>query len=104
MLMSNLTHPHLTTSPSSAPEEKWALVELVGYQQFAGKVSDEMIDGKPFIRLEVPATQVHHSFECKFEVGSIHCITPLSKTDALTLIKQREVGRFKKLFRFGGRK
>ncbi len=84
----------METRVDSSPEEKWALVELVGYQQFAGKVSDESISGKQYIRVEVPETKVHKVFDCKFGVESIHHITYITKEQAETIICQRERGRF----------
>lgn len=74
--------------------EKWALVELVGYQQFAGKVSDETISGKQYIRVEVHETKVHKSFDCKFGIESVHHITYITKEQAEAIIRQRERGRF----------
>lgn len=78
------------------PEEplRWALVELVGYQQFAGIISDETVDGKPYVKLEVPATKVHKAFDCKFGIESVHRITPIPQQQAEEIIKQRERGRF----------
>jgi hypothetical protein len=80
--------------PESSPDEKWALVELVGYQQFAGNVSDETINGKQYIRIEVPETKVHKAFDCKFGIQSVHRITYITKEQAETIIRQREMGRF----------
>ena len=78
------------------PEEplRWALVELVGYQQFAGIISDETVDGKQYVKLEVPATTVHKEFDCKFGIESLHRITPITQQQAAEIIKQRERGRF----------
>lgn len=73
---------------------RWALVELVGYQQFAGIVSDETVDGKLYIRLDVPATKVHKEFDCKFRIESVHRIISITQEQAEAIIKQRERGRF----------
>ena len=75
-------------------EEKWALVELVGYQLFAGEVSDQTVEGKQYIRVDVPETKVHKAFDCKFGIESIHHITYITKAQAETIIRQREMGRF----------
>lgn len=84
----------METRVDSSPEEKWALIELVGYQQFAGKVSDESINGKQYIRVEVPETKVHKAFDCKFGIESVHHITYITKEQAEIIIRQRERGRF----------
>ena len=78
----------------SLSDEKWALVELVGYQQFTGKVSDQSIEGKQYIRVEVTDTKVHKSFDCKFGIESVHHITYITKEQAEIIIRQRERGRF----------
>jgi len=83
-----------TEEPGSLMSEKWALVELVGYQQFAGKVSDQAVDGKQYIRVEVPETKVHKTFDCKFGIESVHHITYITKAQAEMIIHQREMGRF----------
>jgi hypothetical protein len=75
-------------------EEKWALVELVGFQQFAGKVSDQSLKGKQYIRVDVPETKVHKAFDCKFGIESVCHVTYITKTQAETIIHQREMGRF----------
>lgn len=84
----------MATQADHSMEEKWALVELVGYQLFAGKVSDQTVEGKQYIRVEVPETKVHKAFDCKFGIESIHHITYITKAQAETIIRQREMGRF----------
>lgn len=79
---------------STTISEGWALVELIGYQQFAGKVSDQSIEGKQYIRVEVPETKVHKAFDCKFGFESVHHITYITKEQAETIIRQRERGCF----------
>lgn len=34
--------------------EEWAILELFGHQRFAGRVSEALIGGAPFVRLDVP--------------------------------------------------
>ena len=95
MLTKIQQHPMQQTSPSNLlKEEKWALVELVGYQQFAGKVSDQTVNGRQYIRVDVPETKVHRAFDCKFGLESVHRITIITKEQAEAIIRQRENGRF----------
>lgn len=84
----------MTFPEETSPTEKWALVELVGYQIFAGKVSDQCVDGKQYIRVDVPETDVHKAFDCKFGIESVHRITPITQEQAEAVIKQCERGRF----------
>lgn len=51
--------PHDTTSPpSAAPARQWAVVELFGHQRIAGELSDHLIGGDSFVRIDVPDVTV----------------------------------------------
>lgn len=90
-----MTHTQQLINQIDNPD-KWAMVELVGYQIFTGIVSDQTIDGKQYIRLDVPATKVHPAFDCKFGIDSIQRIHPITEDKAKEILKQRELGRFAK--------
>jgi uncharacterized protein (DUF362 family) len=86
-------------SPSRYQEKvqvtaNYALVELIGRQQIAGLVSDAMIEGAPFIKLEVPATKVHRKYTMYFSIESVYGITPIQEAQAANITAVRELGRF----------
>lgn len=65
--------------------EAWAIVEVMGHQTYAGRVTEEVIAGQAFVRVDVPATQddqgkEHTAAYTKF-VGpsSIYALTPVSE-------------------------
>ncbi len=86
-------------SPSRYQEKlpvmaSYALVELVGRQQIAGLVSDAMIEGAPFIKVEVPETKVHRKYSMYFSIESVYGITPIQEAQAANITLVRELGRF----------
>ena len=86
-------------SPSRYQEKlpvtaSYALVELIGRQQIAGLVSDAMIEGAPFVKLEVPETKVHRKYTMYFSIESVYGITPIQEAQAANITLVRELGRF----------
>lgn len=93
------SYEYCSFSPSRYIEKaktnkNYALVELVGRQQIAGFVSDAMIEGSPFIKVEVPATKVHRKNTCYFSIESVYAISPMGEAQVLNLTFNRERGRY----------
>lgn len=59
--------------------ETWAVVEIMGHQQFAGFVSEQPLGGSSFVRVDVPECQERPAFTKIFGAGSIYCITPCTE-------------------------
>lgn len=57
--------------------ETWAVVELFGHKQIAGKVSEQVIGGCTFVRVDVPATTDRPAYSKMYGNGAIYCITPV---------------------------
>jgi hypothetical protein len=86
-------------SPSHYTEKvqvnaNYGLVELMGRQQIAGFISDAMIEGAPFVKVEVPATKVHRKYIVYFSIESVYGITPIQEAQAANITLVRELGRF----------
>jgi hypothetical protein len=56
--------------------ESWAIVELFGHQQTAGKVTEQTIGGQGFVRVDVPTVGDNPGFTRFFGPGAIYSIIP----------------------------
>lgn len=63
--------------------DTWAIVEIMGHQKYAGRISEEAIGGAAFVRVDVPEIDGRPAFSKLFGGGSIFCITPVSEGVAL---------------------
>ena len=69
-----------TTAP--IPFEAWALVEIMGHVRIAGKVTEQVIAGASFLRVDVPAGDQQPAFTKFYGAGSIYSITPVDEATA----------------------
>lgn len=69
------------------PFDQWGLVEVMGHQKYAGRVSEETIGGASFVRVDVPECDGVPAFTKLLGAGSIFAITPTTEAIA------REVGK-----------
>lgn len=58
--------------------DTWAVVELFGHQQIAGKVTEQVIAGQGFVRVDVPAVKDQEPYTRLFGPGAIYSIIPTS--------------------------
>jgi hypothetical protein len=59
--------------------EIWALVELMGRQRIAGKVTEQTIAGAGFLRCDVPETKKNPAFTRFIAPGSVYAINPITE-------------------------
>lgn len=64
---------------NQANTELWAIVELMGHQKVAGKLSEQVIGGASFIRVDVPATDTTPSFTRLLTDKAIYAINPVTE-------------------------
>lgn len=57
-------------------QEFWAIVEIMGHQQVAGKVSEETIAGSAMLRVDVPEVEGQTAFTKFYASNAIYAITP----------------------------
>jgi hypothetical protein len=69
----------------------FCIVEVMGRKVVAGRVTEQVIAGQGFIRVDVPATADQPAFTQMFGPGSIYAITPTTEEIAKAFVA-RNVG------------
>jgi hypothetical protein len=59
--------------------ETWAIIELFGHNQIAGKCSEQNIAGTNMLRVDVPDTEYQPNFTRFLGSGSIYAINPVTE-------------------------
>lgn len=68
--------------------ESWAIIELFGHAQIAGKVTEATIGGCSFLRVDVPDDDGNPGFTKFFGNGAIYSMTPCGEQVARAALKQ----------------
>lgn len=58
--------------------EGWAILELMGHRKLAGRVSEAVIGGGSFIRIDVPGENADVATQF-YAPGAVYCITPCTE-------------------------
>ena len=66
--------------------EQYAVVELFGHQVIAGKVTEQVIGGQGFVRVDVPAIDGQEAFTKFYGAGAIYAITPCDEDTAVAAV------------------
>lgn len=64
----------------------YAIVEIMGRQSFAGKVTEQVFGGASLIRVDVPSVDGSPAFTKLFGVSSIYAITPTTEEVARSFV------------------
>lgn len=67
--------------------EQCAIVELFGHQIIAGKVSEQVIGGQGFVRVDVPTVDTQEGFTKFYGAGAIYAITPCDEETMLNAVR-----------------
>jgi hypothetical protein len=59
--------------------DTWGILEIMGHQTYAGKLSEQTIGGAAFVRVDVPQVGDIPPFTKLFGGGSIYGITPTTE-------------------------
>lgn len=70
--------------------EAWAIVEIMGHQVVAGKVSEETHFGAPLMRVDVPKTTKRETFTVYYGGGAIYKITPTTEEIANAFVEKQD--------------
>lgn len=72
--------------------DSWAIVDVMGHQRFIGRVTEQVIAGQGFIRVDVPDVDSEDpgavSFTKVLGAKSIYMIEPVTKETALAMCKR----------------
>ena len=72
------------------PEERfneWCILEIMGHQMYAGRVTEQTFGGSSFVRIDVPEHDGIPAFSKMFGASSVYCITPVSEEVARMRVK-----------------
>lgn len=68
--------------------EEWAIVDLFGHRRIAGKISECMIAGAPFLRLDIPEEEDNVFTTQYYSPGAVYSMTPTDEQFVRQLAKQ----------------
>ena len=71
--------------------ESWAIVELFGHSQIAGKCSEQNIAGTNMLRVDVPETDKNPPFTRLLGHGAVYAINPVTEEVAKAWAKSLQV-------------
>src|SRR5688572_29585428 len=67
--------------------KQWCIVELFGHQVIAGLVSEQVIGGASFIRVDVPAVEGKDGYTKFYGDKAIYAMTPVEEETARLAVK-----------------
>ncbi len=59
--------------------DHWAIVEIMGHQKYAGRVTEQAIAGSAMLRIDIPAGKTQPAFSKLFNVSSVYSMTPTTE-------------------------
>lgn len=62
--------------------DQWCVVELMGHQRIAGRVTEETLFGTALMRVDVPETSKGAGFTKYYGSTAIYCVTPVDEAIA----------------------
>lgn len=68
-------------TPTTARDtfDQWAVVEIFGHQRIAGRVREELLAGKAFLRVDVPAIGDAAAFTRYYGAAAVYSLTPTTE-------------------------
>jgi len=69
--------------------EEWAVLELMGHRRLAGLVTDAVIGGGAFLRIDIPGKDGRQTTQY-YSPQSVYCITPTTEEIARAVAAQNE--------------
>lgn len=75
------TDPTKTAAPPGL--DMWALVELMGHQKIAGRVTEKTIAGAAFLQVDVPDEAGAILYTRFYTPGAVYCLNPVARQIAI---------------------
>ncbi len=69
--------------------DQWCILELMGHRRLAGKVTDAVIGGGAFLRIDIPTNNDGCTTQY-YSPGSVYCITPTTEEVARMVARQSQ--------------
>jgi len=58
--------------------EEWCILEMMGHRRISGKVTDAVIGGGAFLRVDIPGKDSKQTTQF-YAPGAVYCITPTTE-------------------------
>ncbi len=62
--------------------DQWAIVEIMGHQRYAGRVTEQAVGGANFVRVDVPAGTDREPFTKLFGSAAVYALTIVDEETA----------------------
>lgn len=62
--------------------EGWAILELMGHRRMSGRLSEQVVGGASFVRIDVPGDGEEWTATQFYAPSAIYCITPTTEAIA----------------------
>ena len=82
-------------SDEQARFAEWAIVDVMGHQRYIGLVTEQVVAGQGFVRVDIPKTDKQPAWTKLIGTGSIYAITPVSEEVAKAMAKHNETAPVK---------
>ena len=70
--------------------QTWGIVDVMGHQRYVGLITEQVIAGTGFIRVDVPAAGDICAWTKLIGTSSVYAITPCSEEIARAMAKERK--------------
>lgn len=69
--------------------EQWAIVDVMGHQRFVGLVTEQVVAGQGFVRVDIPETSTVKAWTKLIGTSSIYAITPVDEGIAKSMAENQ---------------
>ena len=80
----------MTEQTENVSFDQWAIVDVMGHQRYVGRVTEQVIAGAGFVRVDVPKTDKLESWTKLVAPAAIHSITPVSEEIARAMANREQ--------------